>query len=220
MEVVGEGESVQEGAAIVLKTNPDAIFLDIKLREGDAFQVMDILRRKMSVVPAVIINTGYNDFEYAQRIFNQYRDCVITILQKPFWEDWNHKESEIVDQIHAFNTDVLSNQDPSKITIKSDYKTYVFEAKEIMYLEVSDAENQKGKVCIESIDRKLFISKSLAELQKILPSHFLRVSRFLIINLNHLDYFDHSDHVLYLKGLKRNFGVGSAYEQNIFKALE
>jgi len=220
MKVIGQAESVKEGVTLVIETQPDAIFLDIKLREGDAFQVMDILRREMPAVPPVIINTGYSDFEYAQRVFNQYKDCVITILQKPFWEDWNRKESEIVDQILSYHTHTASPGEGQKVTIKSDYKTFVFDPLDIMYCEVNNESNSKGKVFIETVDRKLNINKSLSDLMKILPPTFLRVSRFLIVNMDHLDYYDHSDHVLYLKGLKRNFGVGSAYEQNIFRALE
>ena len=220
MQVVGEAESVLDAAENIIRIQPDAVFLDIKLRQGDAFQVMDILRKEMTHLPAVIINTGYSDFEYAQRIFNQYRDCVITILQKPFWEEWSEKEASIVDQIIIHQGNHSSVDASSRISIKSDYKTYVFEADEIMYMEVSDDDKTKGKVFLESIDKKVYFNKSLSELLKMLPEQFVRVSRFLIINMHYLDFYDHSDHVLYLKGLKRSFGVGSTYETNFLNALK
>jgi len=60
----------------------------------------------------------------------------------------------------------------------------------------------------------------LLEMKNMLPSQFLRVSRFLIINMDHFNYYDHSDHVLFLKGIKRNFGVGRAYEEELFNYLK
>lgn len=219
MEVINEADSVSKAAEIILQDLPDAVFMDIKLRGGDAFQVMDILRKELKYLPAIIINTGYQEFEYAQRVFNQYRDSVITILQKPFWEDWKMKELEIVDLIHEHLGKENTQNQAGNIIIKSDYKTYSLLPEEIIYIETNDDNKNSGKIVLESIDKRIYLNKSLNELIKILPSEFVRVSRFLIINFNYLDYFDHTDHVLYLKGFKRNFGVGQAYEADFFTRL-
>lgn len=221
MEVVGEGESVEEAVAIICEKKPDAVFLDIKLRAGDAYQVMDILRREMDELPAIIINTGYSDFEYAQRILNQYKDCVVSLLQKPFWEDWRKKENDILDRIYDYYEKKVRPNSAinQRIIIKSAYKSYVFLPDDIMYIEVQDQGENKGKVFVETIDRQIYLNKKLSSVMDLLPRQFIRVSRFLIINLDHLDYYDHSDHCLYLKGLKRYFGVGSAYEKTVLNAI-
>lgn len=220
LEVVGEAESVSQGVKIILQTKPDAIFLDIKLREGDAFQLINILNREMSNIPPIIINTGYRDFTLAQKLFNEFKSFVIAILEKPFWENWAEKEAEIIDLIYAFkNRNHSTIPALQRIVIKSDYKSYILEHEEIMFFEVG-SDSGIGKLIMMTIDKEIPINKSLSEIQKTLPPSFMRVSRYLIINLNHLDYYDHSDHVLYLKGLKRNFGVGNSYEPNLLSVLE
>lgn len=216
-EVVGEAESVYQGVQVIEEEKPDAVFLDIKLREGDAFQLINIMKRRMPSIPPIIINTGYREFDFAQKIFNQYKDCVISILEKPFWEDWDEKEKKIIDLIYAHQS-LEKLTASNKIVIKSDYKSFIFEPKEIMFFEVNPSAGP-GKINMGTIDKEMLINKSLSDLQKILPAQFIRVSRFLIINFDHIDYYDHSDHVLFLKGLKRDFGVGNTYEQNIFNAL-
>ena len=88
-----------------------------------------------------------------------------------------------------------------------------------MYIEVQDHGENKGKVILVTIDRQIYLNKNLSSLLEILPRQFIRVSRFLIINLDHLDFYDHSDHCLYLKGLNRYFGVGSAYEKTVLNSI-
>jgi len=69
------------------------LFLDIKIKGGDAFQLLRTLKRKNVDIPPVIVNTGFAEFEYVQKAHNEFGDYVIMILKKPFWEDWAEKES-------------------------------------------------------------------------------------------------------------------------------
>jgi hypothetical protein len=46
------------------------------------------------------------------------------------------------------------------------------------------------------------------------------LARFLIINIAHFFDYDHSDFVLYLEGLKRNFSLGKTYEAGLYSNLK
>lgn len=215
MEFVGEAESVDEAVALILTLQPDAVFLDIKLREGDAFQVLNILRRKMDRLPAVILNTGYSDFELAQKAFNKFKEEVILILKKPFWEDWEKKEQNILNEIHNYyreETDFSSESGMLKIKSKRNV-VWVYRD-DLLYLEVDDELKGNGKVKLQTKDYEYVITKSLNQLEDLLPDCFVRISRYCIVNIRHIRFYDSTDQVLFLNGIKdRNFGVGNAYKK-------
>jgi len=217
--VVGEAESVGEGIQLLQSCDTDAVFLDIKLREGDAFQILNHLKKTNQKIPPIVLITGYNDFEYAQRTFNEYRDCVVRILQKPFWEDWDNKEKEIIQSIR----ESIDNREPKaffaqdKMSIKNDYKTYLLHYDEIQYIEVAEELKGTGKMKIVTDTDSYYISYSLRLILSALPNNFIQISRFALVNGERISYFDHSDHVLFLKGLDRNFGVGQSYQEQLQK---
>ena len=222
MRVVGEADSVRSGIELILDKNPDAVFLDIKLREGDAFQLLNALLGKNIKLPPIILNTGYSDFEFAQRALNEYGDVVVNILQKPFWEHWNAKEDQILHAIQRYREkDVASTSfSASKIKIKSDYKTYLIHYDEIKFIEVPEELKGRGKLEIVTEQDSYVITHSLKEIVSSLPRDFVQISRFCIVNGDRISHFDHSDHVIFLKGMKRNFSVGRTYIDRLNEWME
>ena len=83
-DVQGEAETVPEAIELIKNVNPNAIFLDIKLREGDAFTVLSNLRGFLKKQPYIILNTGYAEFEIAQKVVNEFSDYEIMLIKKPF----------------------------------------------------------------------------------------------------------------------------------------
>jgi DNA-binding LytR/AlgR family response regulator len=220
--VQGEADSVSTGEKILKGKRFDAVFMDIKLREGDAFQVLNTLKKEHIYIPPIVLITGYNDFEYAQRTFNEFKDYVVRILQKPFWESWETKEQEILESInlHLELHEEKTSFSKDKMSIKSDYKTYLLHYDEIKFIEVSEELKGSGKLKIVTLDQEFIISHSLKTIQQELPKSFIQISRFAIVNAERISYFDHTDHVLFLKGMDRNFSVGQAYLMDLLKWME
>ena len=221
--LAGQAESVDEAFDMIQKVHPDAIFLDIKLREGDAFQLLNKLLTERSAMPAVILNTGYSDFEYAQRALNDYKDCVLMILKKPFWEDWAEKEVQIYHDIDNYQNSLKSSFEfiDNRIKIKSDYSTWLIDLEELIFVEVPVGEKGSGKILLVTKENTFTVSKSLATFQESLPNHFIRVSRYCIINTKYFSHINHSDRTLFLKGIKdRSFGLGDAYVSSLFQFLK
>lgn len=208
-EVTGEADSVETGTTLILNKNPDAVFLDIKLRGGDAFQLMTYLRRNMELVPAIILNTGYNDFEYAQKALNEFRQEVIMILQKPFWKDWKNKETEIVDRIREYYHKDEVNFNQGRITIKSNHTTWVIQLADLIFIEVPFEHKGRGKLMLQTTYKSFLIYHSLNRIEMELPESFLRINRYTIINTQFLSHFDHSEQTIHLRNMPdRFFSVG------------
>lgn len=89
IKVCGMAEDVDTAYELVVSARPDAIFLDIKLIGGNGFDLLHRLKTNNVKIPPVILNTGYEKFEYAKTAFNDFHDDVIHILQKPFLKTGN-----------------------------------------------------------------------------------------------------------------------------------
>lgn len=219
LEVVGQAESVDEAEMTILETSPDAIFLDIKLRGGDAFQLIGKLRLKLDKIPPIVINTGFRDFEFAQDIFNKHKDCVIQILQKPFWEDWEEKEKEIVALIKEKQLENRADFRNDRIIFKSGSETYIIYHSDFVYAGIPKGEKGTNRSVIKTKNNEFIIPKSLAYIQERLPSSFMRISRYHIVNLDFLESVNSSDSVIGLRGEKEKFGIGTKYLKELITIL-
>lgn len=80
--VLGDAESITEALELITKQKPDSVFLDIKLREGDAFRLLEMLDMLKVDIPPIILNTGFAEFEYAQRALNDFSQEIIMLIKK------------------------------------------------------------------------------------------------------------------------------------------
>ena len=76
-EHVGEANSCAEALAEIAALTPDAVLLDIKMRDGDGFEVIEALAERPNP-PAVIFVTAFDHF--AVRAFES---AVVDYLLKP-----------------------------------------------------------------------------------------------------------------------------------------
>ena len=75
VRVVGTADGVETGAAVILKTEPDLVFMDIEMNQGNAF---DLLNRLQPINFQVIFVTAFDS--HAVRAF---RYNAIDYLLKP-----------------------------------------------------------------------------------------------------------------------------------------
>ncbi|MES2328291.1 MAG: LytTR family DNA-binding domain-containing protein [Bacteroidota bacterium] len=86
----------------------------------------------------------------------------------------------------------------SKIAISSQNGILFLELNEIMYGEAS---NNYTKIIVTD-GRTLIISKTLRDVQRVLEqSHFLRIHRQYIINLNYVTHFNRNDSIVTMDNL-------------------
>jgi len=216
-EIVGESESVSDTIVKVKKTQPRSIFLDIKLREGDAFMVLSVLRESMDTLPLIILNTGYTEFDIAQKIINEYSDFEIILLKKPFWEYWDEKEKEIIEKIESTSNikedDV--KYDNEKLVVRVGNITHFLDPQNIIFVEVESTNSAKIKIC--TINDVIIINKSLSKTKSLLPKQFVQINRQALVNQSYIKSFDHEDHILRLDTIvDRTFAVGMVFRKNLF----
>ena len=221
LTVVCEANSVGTGVDAIMEYSPELIFMDIKLIGGDAFMILDQLIDKGVDIPPVVINTGYAEFEYAQKILNEYKNTVFYILRKPFWENWKEKEATILKRYYEvmYNSETLVKKD-DRIIIKSRYKILVIIIDNIKILQVSKRHKGQGKTLIIADNKEYVVNKTLSIIEQQLPPNFVRINRFEIINILFVSEFDIGEQMVSLFGYDEKLSVGNTYKDNFLNYLE
>lgn len=205
-QVVAQAAGVDSAFAAFQSTPPDVLFLDIKLAGGDAFQLLRRLKRERHVLPPVVINTGFREFELAQRVLNEFGDCVIHLLQKPFWNNWPEKEALILSKIGQY----LQKQEQA-----STGRFHLISGQQAIFYKTSDmvcirtGEKGKGQVVIVLENRQDTFNLSLKKVLNNLPENFLQINRYTAVNLDWVSSFDMGKGEVYLRnGMSYLVGEG------------
>ncbi len=143
----------------------------------------------------MIFVTAYNQYALKAFQFN-----ALDYLLKPI--DTNElveAVSKILDSKGPNETQLkflqsqLHGDIPKKLAIPSENGVSFIDLDEIIFVEAS---NNYSKIVL--IDKKIFtVSKTLKDVQEVLEeSHFLRVHRQYIINLNHVKQFNRNEGIL------------------------
>ncbi len=212
VEVMSTCGDIDSAIDEITRHEPDAVFLDIELKRGNAFQLLSRLKKISSSLPAIIIITGHSEFEYGVKSI-EHRDCIIKILQKPFWEQFDDIFEDIKDLIFLYHRQKqLASNDSEVQFVKFNNRTVRMELKEILYLEVAGS----GCTYASMSDGEVItIAQTMNQLLASLPDYFTRVSRFNAINIHKIKDIDHSENMIYL--LEKPKGIG--YSKSFYDAF-
>ncbi len=215
-EVVGESDSVESGYSLITSIPAEVIFLDIKLLGGDAFQLLRLLRQNKIHIPPVVINTGFRDFENAKRIHNDFKEVVIHILNKPFWEDWAYHQESILEALYLHRqSERLSKSNPvinKMIPIQDGRQSYLIDPKDIVH--VTTGAKGQGRTEVILASHQFGCSLSLTQLLAQLPSQIIQINRFEAVNLQWVSIINHGEKILVLRNGDM-CSVGNAFYPDI-----
>lgn len=194
IELVGECGDGFEGFKLINETNPDLVFLDIMMPKLTGFEMLELIENP----PAVIFSTAYD--EYAIKAFEQN---AIDYLLKPYTQERLQeavrKAIEKIDQKPAIEkiTEAVTNEELSRIAVKTGHKIRILSLEEIRYLEAQD-----DYVKIFVMGGSWLKQSTMKYYETHLPkSDFLRVHRSYIVRLkeiNKLEQMGKDSHVAIL----------------------
>ena len=185
LEIIGEGEDVLSAKNIIESTQPDLVFLDIQLKTGTGF---DVLQALSDFKGEIIFVTAYDN--YAVKAF---QSAAFGYLLKPL------QINELKELISRFTNHYTSKKDSTartqilienfeegnikKLVIQNVNGFRVLSLDEIIYL--------KGEVnytrFILKNGEKLMTSKTLKEYEGLLTNYgFYRIHQSYLINLRYV----------------------------------
>lgn len=189
IEVVGEAQTITEALSEITATEPDILFLDIQLNEGDAFDILDKIRTSNA---QIIFITSYNDYAIKAFKYN-----AVDYLLKPIEIDElvlavnkaidNIKLKQHFDyhKIAALTNAISVKGEGSNdyVAIPAVDKIEVLKADDIIYI-VAD---NKYTMVYTSDQKKHISSKNLLFFEESLDkTHFFRIHNTYIINVKYL----------------------------------
>lgn len=181
--VIGTGNCVKAGIKAVEELNPDLVFLDIAMPDGDAF---DLLNQLDQVNFEIIFITAYNDFA-----LKAFEFSALHYLLKPI------NYIELQDAVGRFQKIMPINQMQSrldilnsslknhfdKISLPSNDGLIIVQIKEIIRFE---AAGNYSTVFLSTGD-SIIVTKTLNQFEEILTGlQFIRIHNTHLINLQYV----------------------------------
>ncbi len=180
--IVGEAENGVTAIDLIRKTKPDLLLLDIELKDMTGFDVLKKVGNHFE--GTIIFITAYDEFA-----ISAFEANAIDYLLKPF------KATRFEESIERAIQNINKNHQPSLDDLvklldqKVGHQNFIRipEGKVIHHLDPEHLiyVQSEGYYCnFYSGEKPKVIRISLTQTDEVLPSHFLRINRSIIINRN------------------------------------
>lgn len=190
LEIVGIANNAKDALALIKKTKPELLFLDIQIGETDIFEVL-------SQIPIqdfkIIFATAHDKY-----ILEALRLSAVDYLLKPVQEEElsfaiNKFQKErlfpakLVENINTLNFNINHSNKLKKIGIPTKKGYVVKEIKDLIYVE---AFSNYSKFYFKN-NINYTMSRTLADVEDMVNQFgFFRVHKTYLINLSYIDFFD------------------------------
>ncbi len=192
VKLVATSPGVKSGLEAINKHHPDLVLLDIKMKDGTGF---DLLEQIDNISFKVIFITAYD--QYAIKAF---KFSALDYLLKPVNSD---ELKEAVDKAEELSQQEINtklntltgnrhtdDQLKKKIILKTFDNIYLVKVCEIIYAE---SDNRYSTIYLAS-GEKVVVSNVLKHYQEMLEEYgFYRVHKSFLINLEHIHRFEKAD---------------------------
>lgn len=175
IEIIDEAVNTEQAIEKINNLNPQVVFLDINLGDGNGFDVLE----RIDNMPAVIFTTAYDEFA-----IQAFEVNALDYLMKPI----NPKKLKLaIDKVPPVeqSKEALLKEE-SKIFVKDGDRCWLIEIGRIRQFESAGNYAQ-----IYFDENKPMIYKSLSKIEERLPKDlFFRANRQTIVNLNYIKHVE------------------------------
>ena len=194
IELVGTAEGVKSATSLIRQTKPDLIFLDINMRDGSGFELLDAFEEFEF---QVVFVTAYD--EYALKAFNYN---ALDYLVKPVDQDAlirtiarieDLKQHYVQNYTKPINPDSFDN-----VVVFHNYEYHKIILADIVYCQ---SDNNYTNFYVTGRDKPILSSKTLKHYEELLPdSAFIRIHQSYLINIASVIKFDSNNSIITLRG--------------------
>ena len=188
LEIVGEASTITEAIELIETCEPDLVFLDVELSDGQSFDVLNAIDH---IEFETIFITAYD--QYAAQAF---RVNAVDYLLKPI----NIKE--LIDAVDRTQKRFEQRSSSSPAQTKFSKSVGITSSNGVVFVDPSDityCEADGAYTRCYTSDQTILSSKNLKEFEQFLEAHgFLRVHHSFLVNLAHIKSFQKEDSSLLL----------------------
>ncbi len=201
IKVVGTAQDIPTGIQILKALKPQIVFLDIQLKDGLGFDILNAVKDSLSYI---IFTTAYS--HYALKAIKY---AALDYLLKPIdyldiaqalekYTTTIYKENQRREQLEALNTN-LEQQNPSKLAIKTGVGFSVIDVFDIQYCQASG----NYTYIFTANGEKFIVSKTLKVLENNLSINtFLRVHQSYLVNIKLVKEYKNRENSILLESGK------------------
>lgn len=172
IKLVGECDGVA-AVAVIEKSRPDLLFLDIQMPELDGFQLLE--RIGIETVPAVVFVTAYG--QHALRAFDV---DAVDYLMKPFDDERFATTLRRVKSLLAQPAEKTAPRYLRRLVIRTSSRILLVKVEDIDWIEAAD---YYARVHVGG--KGYLIRQTMGDLEQALdPAMFFRLHRSGIVNLD------------------------------------
>ena len=196
MLILGEADGVQSGIAMIRQQQPDVVFLDIQMRDGSGFRLLEEVDE---VNFEVIFTTAFDEYAIKAIKYSALDYLLKPIVPEELIQAVQKVEDRKAAKINntTKNIDVLL--DNLKATTRESHKIILSTSEKIHVIKVDDiirCESDNYYTLFFFVGgKKLLVSKTLKENENLLKDHnFIRPHKSHLVNAK------------YIKGYMKNDG--------------
>jgi two-component system LytT family response regulator len=221
VKIVASAEDIDTAFALINAHQPDLVFLDIQMPDGNAF---DLLRRFETIPFDIIFVTSYDHYAINAIRFsavdyllkpvdlNELRNAANRALQKARNRVSNDKH--IVNLLHNLEADSVEQ----KISVHHNETVVFISLSQITCIEAYDRYSY-----VHTIDNaKYMVSRTLKEFELFLQDieMFIRISKNTILNINHIKEYTKGDPSIVTLKTGQSYEIARRKKQEILNRLK
>ena len=192
VEVVGEANDVKSGLACINKHQPDLVFLDIEMPDGDGF---DLLAQVRKFDFDIIFTTAYSEFAVQAFKYNTIDYLLKPIVHEELIQAVDKAEMELKtrDLSEKFNqllSYINKGKNKNRIVLSTSERYDIVDISEIIMCK---SDKNYTSFYLEN-GNVITVSKTMKEFQEILTNNgFIRSHRQYFVNLDHIKSFGRTE---------------------------
>jgi len=182
IEVAAVGKSIKEGFQLIQSHDPDLVFLDIELDDGQSFDLIEMFETKRF---KIIFTTAYD--QYALKAFRY--DAVDYILKPYTPKSVSTAVNRVLERekdsksFQKLNDIIKNGMSTDRLSLSTSEGIRICNINEIVRLEASSS----YCTLYLSNDEKLMVSKPLGDIEEKLPKHqFFRIHTSHTVNCDYV----------------------------------
>ena len=190
VQLVGEADGVKTGLESIVNHSPDLILLDIRLMDGDAF---DLLNQIGQVNFKIIFITAFEEYALKAIKFSALDYLLKPVLLDELKAAIAKAENQIMNELNLKLLELSNNLNASqnkRIVLKTVEKLHFVPVQDIMRCEA----DKNYTVFFLTDNKKIVVSGSIKDYEDILCEQgFYRLHKSHIVNLTYIKSYEKSD---------------------------
>ncbi|MDX9846057.1 MAG: LytTR family DNA-binding domain-containing protein [Tenuifilaceae bacterium] len=192
IDVVGEADGVDSGIELILKSNPDLVLLDIEIKGGTGFNILQKIRPYNFMV---IFITAFDEFAIKAIKFSAIDYILKPVNETEFCSAienaiTTYEKNKVAMQVQNLLDHVEDKGKNRKIVLRTMESIFLVDLEEVLYCE---SDNSYTTFYLSDC-KQILVSKGIKEYEQMLsPFRFFRPHQRYLVNLNHVERIDKND---------------------------